>query len=180
MRLGECVAADLFAVSVGQKKFFLLFVRSVAVNGIAVEGVLHGENHARRGTAARNFFNDDGVGNVVEARATFGFWKRNARKAELRSLLKKVTREAPCFIEFLRQRPDFRFRELAHTLLQQLLLFCQFQVHRWSLPFGQSFFELSILSRPRWPGELDAKVRLGKRALQKPFSRHAKALERRS
>ena len=130
MRLGERVAADLFAAGVGQEELFLLFVSPVAVNRIAVERILHGEDHARRGAAARNFFYDDGVSNVVETRAAFRLREGNSGEAEFRRFLEKFAREAPGFVEFLCQRPDFRFCELAHALLQQLLFFCQFQIHR--------------------------------------------------
>jgi len=108
--------------------------RSVAMNGIAVERVLHGKNHARRGTAARDFFNNDGVSDVVEACAAFGFGEWHAGKSQFRRFLEQLARETARLVEFLRQRTDFRFREFAHALVQQLLFFCKFEVHRGSLP----------------------------------------------
>ena len=82
LRFGESVAADFFAAGVGLEEFLFLFFGAVAVDGIAVERVLHREDYAGGGAAAGDFFDDDGVGDVIEACAAFGFGKRDASEAE--------------------------------------------------------------------------------------------------
>ena len=143
MRFGQRVAADFFTAGVGQQEFFLLLVRSEAMYRIAVERVLHGENHAGRSAATRNLLNYDGVRDVVEASAALRFRKGHPRESQFCRFLEKLAREMSRLIELFRERPNFRFRKLAHALLQQLLFFRQFQVHRGSLPFGQTIVRIA-------------------------------------
>ncbi len=75
LRLGEGVAADFFAASEGFEEFLFLFGGAEAMDGIAVKRILDGEDYAGGGATAGDFFDDDGVGDVVEARAAFGFGK---------------------------------------------------------------------------------------------------------
>src|SRR5262249_39376824 len=85
--LGESIATNFFAAREGQQEFLLLLVRAATVNGIAVEGILNGEDHPRRRTAAGDFFNHNRVGDVVEARSAYAFRQRHACEAELRRLV---------------------------------------------------------------------------------------------
>src|SRR5260370_41968540 len=88
----------------------------------------------------------------------------------------------PRLVEFFRQRPDFRFRELAHGLLQQLLFFRQFQVHGGSLPSGQTAVRIAhcnatpVVLRPN-RRERSASEGGPYKSL---FSRQASAFDRRS
>ena len=74
---------------------------------------------------------------MVEARSAFRLRERYARQPDFCRLLKQPARKMPRLVEFFRQRLYFRFRELTHGFLQQLLFFRQFKVHRGSLPSGQ-------------------------------------------
>src|SRR5207247_807908 len=100
-----------------------------AMNGVAVKGILYGENHAGRSAAARNLLDRDGVGDMIESRAAFGFGKRDAGQPQLPRLAERFQRKVPRFIELFRKRLYFRFRKFAHGALQQLLLFGQLQIH---------------------------------------------------
>src|SRR5580692_7433271 len=78
LRFGEGVAADFFAASVRLEEFLFLFRSAVAVDGIAVERILDGEDYAGGSATAGNFFDDDRVGDVIEACAAFGFGESDA------------------------------------------------------------------------------------------------------
>ena len=71
LRLGEGVAADFFAAGIRFEEFLFLFGGAVAIDGIAVERILYGEDDAGGGAAAGDFFDDDSVGDMVEASAAF-------------------------------------------------------------------------------------------------------------
>ena len=137
LRLGETVAADFFAAREGDEEFFLLFFGSEAMNRIAVKRILDGENHARRGTNARDFFHHDGVAHVVHAGATVIFRDGNGGEPELGGFAKGFVREAAGLVDFARQRLHFRFGKFAHSFLQQLLLFAEFEI-QWTTPRNRS------------------------------------------
>jgi hypothetical protein len=59
LRLGERVTADFFAASVGQQKLLLLRFRAKAMNRIAIQRILHGQNHPRGGAHTGNFLDYD-------------------------------------------------------------------------------------------------------------------------
>ncbi len=147
LRFGERVAADLFSPRERHQEFLLLLFRSVTVNGVAIEGILHRKNHTGGGAAARDFLNHNGVRDVVKARPALGLGKRHARQTQFRCFLEKFARETPGHIQFFRQRPHFRFRELAHALLQQLLFFGKLEIHRQRLLFGKNRYEYGIRAR---------------------------------
>ena len=94
LRLGQRIATDLFAAREGQQEFLLLFVGSEAMNGIAVERILHRKNHAGRSAAARNLFDHDAVGDVIETRTALALRQRDARQAKLRGFLESLARES--------------------------------------------------------------------------------------
>ncbi len=104
LRLGERVAADFFAARVRQKELLFLFVGAEAVDGIAVEGILHGENHAGGSAAAGNLFDHDGVGDVIEAGATLRFGKSNACEAEFGGFLESRAGKMARLIQFFGER----------------------------------------------------------------------------
>src|SRR5271168_1371246 len=100
LRFREGVAADFFAAGVWLEEFLFLVGGAVAVDGIAVEGILDGEDYAGRGAAAGDFFDDDGVGDVVEVGTAFGFGDGDAGEAELGSFSEGGVGEVAGFVEF--------------------------------------------------------------------------------
>ncbi len=96
---------------------------------IAVKRILHGEDYASGGAAAGNFLDDDAVGDVIEAGATFGFRERNPGQPELGGFLERVAGKAPGFIELFRERLYLGFGEFADGLLKELLFFGEFEIH---------------------------------------------------
>src|SRR5262249_38794796 len=98
LRLGKRKTADFFSARERNEKPFLFFVGAVAVKGIAVKRVLSRENDGSGSTASRNFFDDDRVGNVIEAGAAFGFGERHAGEAELGGFGEKIARKAAGFV----------------------------------------------------------------------------------
>ena len=95
------------------------------MNGVAVKGILYGENHAGRSAAARNLLDRNGVSDMVESRAAFGFGKRDPGQPQLPRLAERFQRKVSGFIEPFRKWLYFRFRKFAYRALQQLLLFGQ-------------------------------------------------------
>jgi hypothetical protein len=71
---------------------------------IAVKRILDGKDYACGGATARNLFDDDGVGDMIEARAAFIFRKRHAGEAQLRRFFEQSARKAPGLVVFLCQR----------------------------------------------------------------------------
>ena len=128
---GEGVAADFFAAREGEKEFLLLLGRPEAMNGVAVERILDGENHAGRCAAARDFFDGDAVSDVIEAGAAFGFGESNAGEAEFGGFGEKSAGEVTGFVEFLGERADFGPGEVANGFLQQRLFFGEGKIQRW-------------------------------------------------
>ncbi len=118
LRFGERVAADFFATRIWLEEILFLLVGAVAMKRVTVKRILHGENYTRGGAAPGNFFDDDGVGDVVEAGAAFRFRERDTGESQLGGFFKGLAREMARFIEFFGERADFRFRELTHGLLQ--------------------------------------------------------------
>src|SRR5580658_176698 len=123
LRFGEGVAADFFAACEGFEEFLFLFGRAIAMDGIAVERVLYGEDDAGGGAAAGDFFDDDGVGDVVESGAAFGFGEGDAGEAEFGGFGEEGAREVAGFVEFFGERTDFGFGEFANGFLEERLLF---------------------------------------------------------
>jgi hypothetical protein len=131
LRLGERVAADFFAARVWQKELLFLVVGAVAVDGIAVEGILDGENHAGGSAAAGNLLDHNGVSDMIEPGATLRFGKSNACEAELRGFGEESAGEVAGFVEFFGDGPDFRFGELANCFLEERLFFGEIEIHGW-------------------------------------------------
>ncbi len=80
---------------------------------------MHGKNHARGSATARNLFNHDRIGDVIESSAAFGFRQRNAGQPQFGSLCKQVSREMAGLVIFFRARLHFRFGKFANAFLQQ-------------------------------------------------------------
>ena len=139
LRLGQRVATDFFTSREWMQKFLLLFFGAEAMNRIAVQRILHGENHAGGRAAPRNLLDHDGVADVIEARAASALWKRHPGQPKFRRSFEQRSWKMPGLVVLLRQRPDFRLRKLAHAFLQQLLFFRQFEVHGRSLIRRKSF-----------------------------------------
>lgn len=100
-----------------------MFGSAVAVDGIGVERILDGENHAGGGAAAGDFFDDNGVGDVVEAGTAFGFGDGDAGEAELGGFFERGVREVAGFVQFFGERADFGFSEFADGFLEERLFF---------------------------------------------------------
>ena len=73
MRLGERVTADFFAARERNEESLFLFFGSEAKQGIAKERILYGKNHARGGTDAGDFLDDDRIADMVHAGAAIVF-----------------------------------------------------------------------------------------------------------
>ncbi len=82
---------------------------------------------------AGNLLDDDGVGDVIEAGAAFGFGKGHAGEAEFGGLAKGFAGEMSGLVDFASERFYFGFGELAHGFLQELLFFGEFEIHDCSL-----------------------------------------------
>ena len=106
-----------------------MLVGAEAVDGIAVERILDGKNHAGGGADARDFFDDDGVADVVHARAAFVFGDGDAGEAEFGGFLEQGAGEVAGFVDFFGERLYFGFGEFADAFLQELLFFGEFEVH---------------------------------------------------
>ena len=101
------------------------------MDGIAVQRILDGENYTGGGTAAGNFLDDDGVGDVVEAGATFGFGDGDAGEAEFGGFGEEGAREVAGFVEFFGEGADFGFGEFANGFLEEGLFFGEIEIHGW-------------------------------------------------
>ena len=99
------------------------------MDGIAVERILDGEDDAGGGAAAGDFFDHDGVGDVVEAGSAFGFGEGDAGEAEFGSFGEEGAREVAGFVEFLGERADFGFGEFADGFLEERLFFGEIEIH---------------------------------------------------
>ena len=150
LRLGEGVAADFFAAREGRQQPLLLLFAAETIDGVAVERILHRENHASRGASSRNLLDGDRVADVVEAGAAVLLGKWNAGEAKLGGLAKRLARKSTGLIQFPRQGLHFRIGEFPHGLLQQLLFFAEFQM-QFRSPSGrrQSFLTLSSVISER-------------------------------
>ena len=128
LRFGERVAADFFATGEGNKKFFLLLFRAEAIDGVAKKRILDGESDASGSADAGNFLDDDGVADVVHAGAAIIFGQGDSGQTELGGLTESIAREAAGFVNFLGERFDLRFGEIADAFLQELLLFSEREI----------------------------------------------------
>jgi len=126
-----------FPTCVGQQESFLLLFRPVAMDWIAVERILHRQNHSRRSAAPRNLFNHDAVSDVVEARSASS---PEAPRLSVRfpRLLKTGRGENVLSRRVLSPAAELPIPRTRARSLQQLLFFRQFQVHCRSLPSGQT------------------------------------------
>ncbi len=104
MRFGERVAADFFAAREGEQEFLFLLDGAETMNRIAVERILDGEDDAGGSAGAGDFFDDDGVGDVIEAGAAFGFGNRDAGEAEFGGFAEKFAREFSGLVVFAGER----------------------------------------------------------------------------
>jgi len=128
LRLGKGEASDFLATSEWRQKLFLLVIRTEFVDGSAIQGIVGGQNHASGCAGAGNLFNHDGVTDVIHARAAFSFGNGHAGESEFSRFLEKLAGEFAFFVVFTREGLYFRFGEVAHTFLQELLFFDQFEV----------------------------------------------------
>ena len=101
------------------------------MDGIAVERILDGEDYAGGGAAAGDFFDDDRVGDVIEACAAFGFGDGDAGEAEFGGFSECGAREVAGLVEFFGERADFGFGEFANGFLQEGLFFGEIEIHGW-------------------------------------------------
>jgi len=130
LRLGQRVAANFFTARERREKFLFLLLGAETMNRIAIQRILHRENHAGGSADAGNFFNDDGVRDVVEARTAFGFRQCDGGQAQFGGLAECFAGEMTGLVDLARQRLDFVFGEFPHGALQQLLFFIQLEVQR--------------------------------------------------
>src|SRR5258708_38107959 len=100
------------------------------MNRIEVERILNRENHAGGSADARNFLDDDGVGDVVKTRAAFRFRQRDGGQAQLGRLAKCLAGKISSLVDLAGQRLYFVFGKLPHRALQELLLFIELEVQR--------------------------------------------------
>src|SRR5579875_363415 len=127
--LSQRIATDLFASRKRDEKFFLLLLIAEVQERIAVQGILHGENHAGGSAGARNFFDYDAVTDVIHARTAVLFRNGDASEAELGGLAEIFAREMACFVQFSGERFHFHLRKFANRTLQKRLFFSQREIH---------------------------------------------------
>ncbi len=129
LRLGQRVAADFFAAREGHQKFFLLFFRAEAMDRIAVQRILHGEDHAGGSAHAGNFFDDDGIGDVVEPRAAFDSGSATAVRPSS-AALRNVSR-GKCPVSSISARAaSLRFRRTPAPCAAAMLFFGESRIQR--------------------------------------------------
>src|SRR5579871_3314873 len=92
------------------------------MNRIAIERILDGENDPGGGAAAGDFFDDDGVRDVVEACAALGFGKRDTGEAEFGGFCKEFARKMTGFIIFAGAGFYFRVGKFANGFLEEELV----------------------------------------------------------
>ena len=109
---GEGVAADFFAARERDEELLFLFDGAEAVNGIAVERILDGEDDSRGSAGAGDFFDDDGVGDVIEAGAAFGFGDGDTGEAEFGGFAEKFAGEFSGLVVFAGERFYFGVRRI--------------------------------------------------------------------
>src|SRR5580704_18030844 len=119
------------------------------MDGIAVEGILDGEDDAGGGAGAGDFFDDDGVGDVIEAGAAFGFGDGDSGEAEFGGFMETFAREFSGLVVFAGERLYLRFREFANGFLEELLVFGQSEIHFTSpdVTFRYSRRRVYVVSR---------------------------------
>ena len=88
------------------------------MNRIAVERILDGEDDSGGGAGARNFFDDDGVGDVIEAGAAFGFGDGDTGEAEFGGFAEKFAREFSGLVVFASEGFYFGVGEFADGFLE--------------------------------------------------------------
>ena len=74
---------------------------------------------------ARDFLDDDRVGNVIEASAAFGFGDGDSCEAEFGGFVEEFVRKLAGLVVFAGERLHFGFREFANAFLEELLIFGQ-------------------------------------------------------
>src|SRR6266852_5934657 len=176
LRLGQGVAADFFSTGKGQQKSLFLRLGAEAVDGIAEQRILHAEDHAGGSAAARNLFDNDGVGDMVEARAAFGFGKGDSGEAEFGGFAEEFAGEMAGFVIFLGEGANFRFGKFADGFLEKLLVFGEFEIQAISPCRSKRTFEYKILtrlaSRVTWVKKKERTASLLRRAKGGPYTGH--------
>jgi len=133
LRLGESKAANFLAAREWGQKNFLLIIGAKFVDRSAVQRILDGKNHAGGGAGPGNFFDHDGVANVVHSRAAFGFGNGDAGQAEFGGFVEKFAGKFAFLVVLASERLYLRFGEVADAFSQEFLFFGQFEVHADSL-----------------------------------------------
>ena len=123
-RLRQRESADARAVCEAVQEFFLLPLAAVEIQGIADQGVVRGENRARRGTRGGDFFCRQRHRDGVRAAPAVGIRHREAHQPEFPHALHDLGREA-AFVYLRRHRGDLTLTEIAHHLAHHLLLVVQ-------------------------------------------------------
>ncbi len=86
------------------------------MDGIAVERILDREDDPGGGAGAGDFFDDDGVRDVIEAGAAFGFGDGDSGEAEFGGFAEKFAGEFAGLVVFAGEGFYFGLREFADAL----------------------------------------------------------------
>src|SRR5208282_4339733 len=146
LRLGKRITADFFAARKRHEKLLFLLLRAEMVERAAVEGVLNGEDDARRCANPGDLLHHDGIADVIHPGAAIALGDRDACQPQLGGFSQSLAGKAACLVQFLGKGFHLGLGELAHAALQQLLLFCQLEVHRYAPP-GTPQDEFVIVQR---------------------------------
>src|SRR5580693_1456143 len=119
------------------------------MNRVAVERILDGEDDAGGSAGAGDFFDDDGVGDVIEAGAAFGFGDGDSGETEFGSFAKKFAREFSGLVVFAGEWFYFGLRKFTNGFLEEMLVFSQREIHFTSpdVTFRYSRRRVYVVSR---------------------------------
>ena len=128
--LGQRPAADPFAGRQLGDVAAALLVAAHLVNVIGAERGVRGDDDAHRAIHAREFFDDDGVLDVAQARAAQFFGEDRAQVAELAQLFDHLQREDLRLVPLHHVGRDLRFGEFADGFAKLDLFRRVLEIHR--------------------------------------------------
>ena len=128
-RFGQRPAADPFAGGELRNVLAPLLVAAGDINVIGAERIVRGDDQADGGIDARQFFDDDGVLDVAEARAAQFLGEDGAQEAQLAGFFDDVERKDLLFVPLEDVRADFLLGKFADALAKLDLLRREVKFH---------------------------------------------------
>ena len=90
---------------------------------------MSGDRYAERSVDSGEFFNDDGIRDIVCTDAAVFFWEGDSGKAELCTLIPEVNGEFFQFVTFFRTWCHFLFCKIAHHFFNHQMVFIIIKIH---------------------------------------------------